>query len=668
MSDLTDLSLLTSKAQAELSAGPSIMDLFSQAKRLLALQPRVENRHVRQANTRVQKELGHAPTDENNKHANESFSHSYQKPSAHPNAKVLDLLLPLSVDDLRGPVSTSVTMGKATKVKLELLARGDVTPRSMDSSPNALYENRMSRESTMEPFSAEKQRCASSAKEQFSKKGQNIASSPSPTQSQHIGPSGVSTLQQNQPLRSNLTSSLQRLPKTEPSSEKVASDKANSGNSAENGEVKKPTECNNCGTLKTPLWRKDPEGNTLCNACGLFLKLHGTTRPLSLKTDVIRKRSSRRASATPRGPGLVTSSSGMPHSLSRKGSYVLEYPRNKPDYLLGIPISNSPMLMAPASAYSYGLMGSNGFCMENKPKNVLILPKPSGGSSYHTASVPINERGIPYGMAQMSTPSSPYSTSASSQFKRKKSEVSISEMSESYGRRLAASNSLSNSYTNMGSAFAKRGFLATPQMKKNYVAGLGRTNTPQQLYGNSASSVPMNSAFPNHFPNMHATSASVTNNVYFDQIAGASPCTQQRGSISRPAGSMVSDYNPYSTSSPPVFDENVHRQSFTVPSDIPHYDGYLKNTGDSLASPAKNDDDMETDDFFKNYTSLHSENSEENTSPETVLMNDMGGKLEIKPTTTKSSLTHGLKGDFSETSIPEPPKQSSDLDWLKFDM
>ena len=59
-------------------------------------------------------------------------------------------------------------------------------------------------------------------------------------------------------------------------------------------EKPKQTECHNCKTHTTPLWRKDPQGNTLCNACGLFLKLHGTTRPLSLKTDVIKKRLLRR--------------------------------------------------------------------------------------------------------------------------------------------------------------------------------------------------------------------------------------------------------------------------------------------------------------------------------------------------------------------------------------
>lgn len=50
------------------------------------------------------------------------------------------------------------------------------------------------------------------------------------------------------------------------------------------------TRCTNCNTQTTPLWRRNPEGQPLCNACGLFLKLHGVVRPLSLKTDVIKKR------------------------------------------------------------------------------------------------------------------------------------------------------------------------------------------------------------------------------------------------------------------------------------------------------------------------------------------------------------------------------------------
>ncbi len=54
--------------------------------------------------------------------------------------------------------------------------------------------------------------------------------------------------------------------------------------------------CQNCTTSTTPLWRRDEVGSVLCNACGLFLKLHGRPRPISLKTDVIKSRNRVKAS------------------------------------------------------------------------------------------------------------------------------------------------------------------------------------------------------------------------------------------------------------------------------------------------------------------------------------------------------------------------------------
>ncbi|KAH3662231.1 hypothetical protein OGAPHI_005479 [Ogataea philodendri] len=48
--------------------------------------------------------------------------------------------------------------------------------------------------------------------------------------------------------------------------------------------------CTNCGTTVTPLWRRDEAGNTICNACGLYYKLHGAHRPVKLKKSTIRRR------------------------------------------------------------------------------------------------------------------------------------------------------------------------------------------------------------------------------------------------------------------------------------------------------------------------------------------------------------------------------------------
>lgn len=88
-----------------------------------------------------------------------------------------------------------------------------------------------------------------------------------------------------------------------------------------------PIECTNCHTRTTPLWRRNPEGLPLCNACGLFLKLHGEVRPLSLKTDVIKKRN--RGSNGSRGttdarsntdPAAISTKPGRPKGTGKSAS------------------------------------------------------------------------------------------------------------------------------------------------------------------------------------------------------------------------------------------------------------------------------------------------------------------------------------------------------------
>ncbi|XP_074619183.1 GATA-binding factor 2-like isoform X4 [Acropora palmata] len=50
------------------------------------------------------------------------------------------------------------------------------------------------------------------------------------------------------------------------------------------------TSCANCHTTQTTLWRRNQNGDPVCNACGLYWKLHAVNRPLSMKKDGIQTR------------------------------------------------------------------------------------------------------------------------------------------------------------------------------------------------------------------------------------------------------------------------------------------------------------------------------------------------------------------------------------------
>ncbi|KAF7210453.1 erythroid transcription factor isoform X1 [Nothobranchius furzeri] len=50
------------------------------------------------------------------------------------------------------------------------------------------------------------------------------------------------------------------------------------------------TRCSNCETENTSLWRRSAAGEPVCNACGLYYKLHQVRRPLILKREEIQTR------------------------------------------------------------------------------------------------------------------------------------------------------------------------------------------------------------------------------------------------------------------------------------------------------------------------------------------------------------------------------------------
>ncbi|XP_065211753.1 uncharacterized protein LOC135839590 [Planococcus citri] len=58
----------------------------------------------------------------------------------------------------------------------------------------------------------------------------------------------------------------------------------------QNGNRRTGVACANCNTSTTTLWRRNNNGEPVCNACGLYFKLHSVNRPLTMKKDGIQTR------------------------------------------------------------------------------------------------------------------------------------------------------------------------------------------------------------------------------------------------------------------------------------------------------------------------------------------------------------------------------------------
>ena len=68
--------------------------------------------------------------------------------------------------------------------------------------------------------------------------------------------------------------------------------------------------CTNCETTVTSLWRRDPDNQTVCNACGLYFKLHQRKRPKEMKKDVVQSRKRKPRALYPSEALALTSASG----------------------------------------------------------------------------------------------------------------------------------------------------------------------------------------------------------------------------------------------------------------------------------------------------------------------------------------------------------------------
>ncbi|KAF5277684.1 hypothetical protein FQR65_LT03664 [Abscondita terminalis] len=82
-----------------------------------------------------------------------------------------------------------------------------------------------------------------------------------------------------------------------------------------NGNRRSGVCCANCSTRTTTLWRRNNQGEPVCNACGLYFKLHNVNRPLSMKKEGIqtRKRKPKNSGSGHQNhlPSLASTSSGL---------------------------------------------------------------------------------------------------------------------------------------------------------------------------------------------------------------------------------------------------------------------------------------------------------------------------------------------------------------------
>jgi len=159
------------------------------------------------------------------------------------------------------------------------------------------------------------------------------------------------------------------------------------------GQAGSPPSCQNCATSTTPLWRRDESGAVLCNACGLFLKLHGRPRPISLKTDVIKSRN-RVKTGGPGGRKRTSDQGGLPAAhpdadgqlalaqhrrASGKISSGLSDRSQSPISRTGTPNFNHPSNIAPSHLFEQALHGGD-FHSPSLPGFGIRAPSPANSS------------------------------------------------------------------------------------------------------------------------------------------------------------------------------------------------------------------------------------------------------------------------------------------------